>query len=95
MLTKTSIALAAALVAGTVSTALAQDHDWNPANRYPAYASPEGTARAPFQSSQVGLTQGRYAVQADRQYLNRAGQQSEVDVDLTDRASSPYAGAGN
>ena len=40
-MTKTKIALAALLVAGTASAALAQgEFDPNPANRYPAYAAP-------------------------------------------------------
>ena len=42
MLTKTKIALAVALVAGSASIASAQGFDPNPANRYPSYATPEG-----------------------------------------------------
>jgi hypothetical protein len=42
MLTKTKIALAIALVAGSASVASAQGFDPNPANRYPIYATPEG-----------------------------------------------------
>jgi len=45
MLTKTKIALAAALVAGTSSLAAAQGFDPNLANRYPGLANP--TAAAP------------------------------------------------
>lgn len=57
MLTKTKIALAALLVAGTASAALAQgEYDPNPANRYPAYANPRATLR----SAPVQLNQGRY-----------------------------------
>jgi hypothetical protein len=44
MLTKTKIALAIALVAGSASVASAQGFDPNPANRYPAYAAPGGAA---------------------------------------------------
>ena len=43
-MTKIKIALAAALVAGTASAALAQGFDPNPANRYPAYAGANGAA---------------------------------------------------
>ena len=42
MLTKTKIALALALVAGSASIASAQGFDPNPANRYPTYAAPGG-----------------------------------------------------
>src|SRR5215216_5598990 len=42
MLTKTKIALVAALVAGSATVASAQGFDPNPANRYPAYATPTG-----------------------------------------------------
>jgi hypothetical protein len=57
MLTKTKLALAAALLAGTASVALAQDADPNLLNRYPSYngAASQGT----FQSAPVGLRQDR------------------------------------
>jgi hypothetical protein len=46
-MTKTKIALAALLVAGTASAAMAQgEYDPNPANRYPAYAAPGATLRS-------------------------------------------------
>jgi hypothetical protein len=55
-MTKTNIALAALLVAGTASAAMAQgEFDPNPANRYPAYAAPGATLR----SAPVQLHQGR------------------------------------
>ena len=59
MLTKTKLVLAAALLAGTASAALAQDADPNLLNRYPGYngavtAAPQGT----FQSAPVGLRDG-------------------------------------
>ena len=44
MLTKTKIALAIALVAGSASVASAQGFDPNPANRFPHYAAPGGMA---------------------------------------------------
>jgi hypothetical protein len=60
MLTKTKLALVAAMLAGTASAALAQDADPNLLNRYPAYNG--GAAAAPqatFQSAPVGLRQDR------------------------------------
>ena len=45
MLTKTKIALVAALVAGSATVASAQGFDPNPASRYPAYAAPGGQAQ--------------------------------------------------
>ena len=45
MLTKTKIALAIALVAGSASVASAQGFDPNPANRYPSYSAPGGMAQ--------------------------------------------------
>jgi hypothetical protein len=57
MLTKTKIALAAVLFAGTASIASAQEFDPNLANRYPT--SNGAIAAAPsFQSSQVRLGNG-------------------------------------
>jgi hypothetical protein len=55
-MTKTKIALAAALVVSSASVALAQDFDPNLANRYPAYAGPVATSRT-FQSAPVRLQQ--------------------------------------
>jgi hypothetical protein len=67
MLTKTKLALAAVLVAGTASLAVAQEADPNLLNRYPAdngpvAAAPQGT----FRSAPVGLYQGRNAGQVQR-----------------------------
>ena len=66
MLTKTKIALVAALLAGTASAALAQDADPNLLNRYPSYNGANGVADsavvvAPrtFQSAPVALRQDR------------------------------------
>jgi hypothetical protein len=59
MLTKTKLALAAALLAGTASVALAQDADPNLFNRYPAYNGEVTTVpQDTFQSAPVGLRQG-------------------------------------
>jgi hypothetical protein len=64
-MTKTKIALAALLVAGTASAAMAQgEFDPNPANRYPAYAAPGATLRtAPVQLNQgrdIGVTRDQF-----------------------------------
>jgi hypothetical protein len=65
MLTKTKIALAALLVAGSASLAVAQEADPNLLNRYPAYNGAHGVGDADelvaprtFQSAPVGLYQG-------------------------------------
>lgn len=75
-MTKTKIALAAALFAATSSAAFAQGFDPNLANRYPGYAAPDAygyvagastSARmhtapvATFQSAPVSLQQHRKA----------------------------------
>ena len=84
-MTKTKIALIAALVIGTAGAAMAEDgFDPNLANRYPAYAT---AAPQSFSSAQVGLYQGRNVALPGAQ--NTAGTQGTVD-----RASSPYAGGG-
>ena len=44
-MTKTKIALAIALIAGSASVASAQGFDPNPANRYPSYSAPGGMAQ--------------------------------------------------
>lgn len=55
MLTKTKIALAAALVFGSASVALADgEFDPNLGNRYPAYTAPIA-AQSTFQSAPVAL----------------------------------------
>ena len=101
MLTKTKIALAALLFAGTTSIAAAQGFDPNMANRYPGYAGP--TLVAPhtaasqhrtLQSAPVGLYQGRNVGLSNSPIGSYGGQQSEFDVDRSDKASSPYAGGG-
>jgi hypothetical protein len=59
MLTKTKIALVAALVAGSASVASAQGFDPNPSSRYPAFAAPGGMAQ-PYLglASQAAAPQG-------------------------------------
>jgi hypothetical protein len=68
MLTKTKIALAAALVAGTASLAAAQEADPNLYNRYPAFNGPVGVIQqqGAYQSVPVGLHQSRQAAQSHR-----------------------------
>ena len=44
-MTKTKIALAIALIAGSASVVSAQGFDPNPANRYPSYSAPGGRAQ--------------------------------------------------
>jgi hypothetical protein len=66
-MTKLKIALAALIVAGTASAAMAQgEYDPNPANRYPAYAAPGATLR----SAPVQLNQGRTPHVAPRSFQN-------------------------
>ncbi len=88
-MTKTKIALIAALVMGTASAAMAEDgFDPNLANRYPGYASATVTApQAAIRTAPVGLYQGRnVALPNSGTVIN--GQNT------VDRASSPYAGGG-
>jgi hypothetical protein len=84
-MTKTKIALAAALFAATSSAAFAQ-FDSNTANRYPGYAGPAGT----LQSAPVRLQKQRSVAQPVDTAVSTG--QSEFDTDRFDRASSPYAG---
>ena len=65
-MTKTKMALAALLVAGSASVASAQGFDPNPANRYPAYAAPGATLR----TAPVQLNQGRAIQVAPRAIQN-------------------------
>jgi hypothetical protein len=65
-MTTTKIALAALLVAGTASAAMAQGFDPNPANRYPAHAAPGATLR----SAPVQLNTGRAIQVAPRAIQN-------------------------
>ena len=58
MLTKTKIALAAVLLAGTASIAAAQEFDGNVANRYPTYNGPAVQGPQGFQSAPVSLGNG-------------------------------------
>jgi hypothetical protein len=105
MNTKTKIALAAVLFAGTTSFAAAQGFDPNMANRYPAYANPAAAAphasahqNRTLRSAPVGLYQGRTAYQSRNVQLNNqrsfGASQDEFSVDVHDKASSPYAGGG-
>lgn len=99
MLTKTKIALAAALVAGTVSAAAAQGFDPNLANRYPHLANPITQAprsvtvpHGALQSAPVRLRENRDVALPTGQGGNSYA--DPIEVDRSDRASSPYAGGG-
>lgn len=85
-MTKTKIALIAALMIGTAGAAMAEDgFDPNLANRYPAYAAPAAAAPQSFRSAPVGLYQGRNVALPGSQ--NNVGTQGTFD-----RASNPNAG---
>jgi hypothetical protein len=93
MLTKTKIALAAALVAGAASAAAAQGFDPNLANPYPHLANPIADApRGALQSAPVRLRESRDV--ALPTYQGGSSYADPVEVDRNDRASSPYAGGG-
>ena len=93
MLTKTKIALAAVLFAGTASIASAQEFDPNLANRYPAYADPIAAApRGTFRSAPVRMLHGRNAALQNGRARSVVEQPSPFEIDRSDRASSPYAG---
>jgi hypothetical protein len=62
MLTKTKIALAFALIAGSASVASAQGFDPNPANRYPSYTAPGGMAQ-PYMGTAQGYVSRNVASQ--------------------------------
>jgi hypothetical protein len=90
MMTKTKIALAAALVAATSSVAFAQEFDPNLANRYPAYANPIVAApQTNLRTAPVQLREGRNVSLSTGQ-IGPSG----FEIDRSDRASSPYAGGG-
>lgn len=74
MFTKTKMALVASLLAATSTGALAFGFDPNPANRYPAYASPEG-ASAPYlgRATQSVVTQDVAARRGSRPLPSRSG----------------------
>jgi hypothetical protein len=100
MLTKTKIAIAAALFAATSTAAFAQGFDPNLANRYPGYADLTAAAASAhvsthtrtLQSAPVRLQQRNVALPNDDSGI--VSGQSEFDIDRSDRASSPYAGGG-
>jgi len=103
MLTKTKVALAAVLLAGSVTVAAADDgYDPNLANRYPAYADPiypdvshaSPVARARhgvFQSAPVRLQNGRSYGPVTNAPVD---ENDRYHTDIHDRASSPFAGGG-
>ena len=87
MSTQITLALAAALLAGTASIASAQETDPNPYNRYPAYNASVVTApHGSLQRSDVGL-RARIASRPHRNTLGTAAQQE-------DRAGRVIPGGG-
>ena len=84
MLTKTKIALAAVLLAGTASLAVAQEADPNLLNRYPQYngvaaGAPQGAFQSGFQSAPVRLQEGRNVGHVQQQFNNAIGTRDAVD----------------
>jgi hypothetical protein len=101
MLTKSKIALAAVLFAGSVTVAAAEGYDPNLANRYLAYADPiyhaSPVARAPygaFQSAPVRLQKGSTYLPATNPWVDEVNQNDWFNTDAHDKASSPFAGGG-
>ena len=105
MLTKTTIALAAVLLAGSATIAAAEGYDPNLANRYPAYADPiyagpsyvGPVARAPhgaLQSAPVRLQNGSTYAPATNPPVDEINENDWYNTDTHDKASSPFAGGG-
>ena len=105
MLTRTTIALAAVLLAGGATVASAEGYDPNPANRYPAYADPiyaapsyvGPVARAPhgaLQSAPVRLRSGGTYAPATNPPVDEIRGNDWYNTDVHDKASSPFAGGG-
>ena len=92
MLTKTKIALAVALLAGSVTVAAADGYDPNLANRYgrPVARAPYGA----FQSAPVRLQKGSTYLPATNPPVDEVNQNDWYNTDARDKASSPYAGGG-
>jgi hypothetical protein len=104
MLTKTKIALAAVLLAGSATVATAE-YDRDPANRYPAYADPihagpfdaSPRARAPhgaLQSASVRLRDGSDYRPFTNPRTDEINENDWRNTDVQDNASLPFAGRG-
>lgn len=99
MLTRTKIALAAVILAGTTSFAAAQGFDPNLANRYPAYANPVAASQPvaqhrTLQSAPVALRQGRVVPQGVQTLPSRQEEQAfhgQLDNGSFDRAAGGTA----
>jgi hypothetical protein len=102
MLTKTKVALAAVLFAGSATVAMAGGYDANVAYRYSPYADPSydvpyyrgPVARAPYgtwQDAPVRLQDGRVYAPITNPPVN---ENDWYDTDTHDKASSPFAGGG-
>jgi hypothetical protein len=105
MLTKTKIALAAVLLAGSATLATADGYDPNLANRYPAYADPIYPAQsyagrvvqAPhgaLQSAPVRLQNGNRYSPATNPPVDEINENDWYRTNAHDKASSPFAGGG-
>jgi hypothetical protein len=95
MLTKTKIALAAALFAGSATVAMAGGYDQNAAYRNRSYVDPyyRGPV-APYgawQNAPVRLQDGRVYAPVTNPPVD---ENDWFDTDIHDKASSPYAGGG-
>lgn len=91
MMTKTKLALAAALIAGTASAALAQNAGWNANTRYQG-DNGYVTNRGVFQSSPVALDRNGRSIQDDYFAQN---ERSGTRAYSGDRAGHIVDGAGN
>jgi hypothetical protein len=88
MLTKTKLALAAALIAGTASAAFAQEGTWNGVTRYDnGYVSNRGL----FQSAPVALDRSGRPIQDNTYLIDRDGSRAYPG----DRAGHLVDGGGN
>ena len=93
-MTKTKIALAIALVAGSASVASAQGFDPNPANRYPSYTAPGGMAQPYIGTSVPGSASRSIASQnvAPRGALQSAPVRLQVRAGALQQGGSAYVG---
>ena len=78
MLTKTKIALAAALIAGTTSVVFADGFDPNLANRYPSYVEPVAAAQGTYQTAPVALSRNGHLRSAPVRLQNQGTFQDQA-----------------
>lgn len=94
MFTKIKIVLAATLLVASGTLALAFNFDPNPANRYPAYNGPVGTAPADYNAVHTGnsVQSAPVKLRSAPVRLQSGRNAAEFGSEQNDRASSPYAG---